>query len=108
MRHKAYNKIVYVKEPIFEKDELKDKRRTGNFNEIAKAYAKIDPMPGGKTVRYEGVDIEKLIEIKMHYPKTWTMKKSYIIVHGSTEYQILDFYPDERNRELTIEAKRYD
>lgn len=107
MRHKAYNKIVYVKERTYTTDELGDKERSG-VSQIAKAYAKIEPMAAGKTVRYEGVDLEKLIEIKIHHPKTWTMNKSYIIVHGSTEYQILDFYPDERNRELTIEAKRYD
>lgn len=107
MRHKGYNKIVYVKKRTYTTDELGDKERSG-LSEIAKAYAKIVPMSAGKVVRYEGVDIEKLIEIKMHYPKTWTMKKEYIIVHRSTEYQILDFYPDERNREMTIEAKRYD
>lgn len=107
MRHKSYNKIIYVKERAYTTDELGDKKRSG-VSQVAKAYAKIEPMSAGKTVRYEGVDMEKLIEIKMHYPKTWTMNKEYIIVHGSTEYQILDFYPDERNRELTIEAKRYD
>ncbi len=107
MRHKGYNKIMYVKERTFTTDELGDAQRSG-VSEIAKAFAKIVPMPGGKTVRYEGMDLEKLVEIKMHYPKTWTMSKSYIILHGSTEYQVLDFYPDERNRELTIEAKRYD
>ncbi len=107
MRHKGYNKIVYVKERTYTTDELGDTKRSG-LSEVAKVYANIKPMPGGKTVRYEGVDIEKLIEIKMHYPKSWTMNKNYIIFHGSTEYQVLDFYPDERNRELTVEAKRYD
>lgn len=107
MRHKKYNKIVYVYARTYTTDELGDSKRSGT-NEVAKTYTKIVPMPGNKVVRYEGVDIEKLVEIKMHYPKSWSMSKEYIIDHNGTEYQILDFYPDERNRELTIEAKRYD
>jgi len=107
MRHKKYNKIVYVKKRTYETDELGDKKRS-KLSEVAKAYAKIEPSKAGKTVRFEGVDLEKLVEIKMHFPKTWTMEKEYVLVHGSSEYQILDFYPDERNRELTIEARRYD
>jgi len=107
MRHKKYNKIVYVKERTYSTDELGDSQRLG-LSEVAKAFASIVPMPGGKTVRYEGVDLEKLVEIKMHQPRTWTISKEYVITHGSVEYQILDFYPDERNRELTVEAKRYD
>ncbi|MFO8022485.1 MAG: phage head closure protein, partial [Perlabentimonas sp.] len=75
---------------------------------VKQIWASVKPMSGEKVVRYDQVDREKLVEIKTHYPKTWTMNKSYVLIHNENEYQVLGFSSDERQMELTIEAKRHE
>jgi SPP1 family predicted phage head-tail adaptor len=102
-----YNKLVDVKERVYTTDELGDSQRSG-LTLVKQIWASVKPMSGSRVVQYDQVERENMIEIKTHFPKTWTMNKSYVLIHDSQEYQVTDFYGDERQKELTIEAKRYE
>lgn len=107
MRHKNYNKLVDVKQRTYTTDELGDKKRAG-LTLVKQIWASVKTMSGSKVVQYDQVEREEMIEIKTHYPKSWTMSKSYVLIYDGIEYQVTNFYGDEREMELTIEARKYE
>jgi len=107
MRHKNYNKRIEFHQRSYEEDELEDKKRTGT-SLVKTVWAKVQQMSYSKTVQYDQVPMEDLIEIKMHYPMTFNVQKDHLVKHNGVFYQILSMPESERRKELAIEAKRYD
>jgi len=108
MRHKKYNKIVTIERPVYTEDELGDKVRDYSDEKVT-LYVSISTeasgrQAGARTVKYDQNVLERLVEIKCHYPKNWKPEKDDIVKHNDTSYQIVDMFPDDRLRELTIEA----
>jgi len=107
MRHKRYNKLVEIRSVTSEIDALGDVKRTGT-DLVKEVWANVRVERREKTVQYGQVPVEGVIEIKMHNPKTFTVTGEHLVKHNGQLYSILSLESDERGKELTIRAKRYD
>ncbi len=103
MRHKKYNRIVTIERPVYVDDELGDKVRDYSKHKVT-FYTSIKSVSGERSVKYDQNIRSEVVEIKCHYPKNWKPEKDDIIKHNDTSYQVIDMFPDDRRKELIIEA----
>jgi SPP1 family predicted phage head-tail adaptor len=101
MRHKGYNKRIEVHEKTYSKDELGDKTYTGT-SKVKELWASVETKSKEKQVEYGQVKIVDRVEIKLHYPRTFSITKDNLIKYDGSLYSIVSIVPGVRNKELVI------